>query len=97
MAPNLFVRLVSACGFCCPYAFLRAVRGRGHALVANRLGVHPFTVYYWRRKEKEGRCKCGHHPLCAKDRLGEIPRLPLVEIREGVQDPFVNGSVSLRR
>lgn len=90
MSYTLVRTLITAMGFCCPYAFFRAVRGRSHPMVANRLGISRETVKYWRRKVRQGRtiCECTKH--CAKARFdGEVPRIDLLSLREGVSDPFV--------
>lgn len=76
-------------GFCCPYAFFRAVRGRSHQQVSDRIGSGRGTLYYWRRMIKDGRCKCTGADSCALKRFGEIPRVELPRLREGLSDPFV--------
>lgn len=94
MAPNLLLRLVRACGFCCPYAFFRAVRGRSHGQVADRLGVHKQSIAYWRRKIKKGECQCERRNECALVRFkNEIPRVSLVGLREGTKDGFVEWTI----
>jgi len=90
MAPTLLNRLIKSMGFCCPFAFFRAVRGRSHGKVADRLGVSRQAIYYRRRQVKEHECVCEDRANCASRRFnGEIPRLPLTQIREGTSDPFV--------
>lgn len=58
-------------------------------MIAERVGVVEWTIYYWRRKVKEGRCRCTGADSCAKRRFGEIPRLDLSRLGKRGSDPFV--------
>lgn len=92
MPYTIFRTLVESMGFCCPYAFIRAVRGRSHPQVASRLGVSPETIKYWRKKVRRYATSCLHpdQKRCAYSRFKrEIPRIELLSLREGVSDPFV--------
>lgn len=90
MPATIIKTLISAMGFCCPYAFFRAVRGRSHPQVAKRLGVSRETIKYWRRKVRRHITVCKGVDKCAFQRFGgEIPRLDLLSLRERITDPFI--------
>lgn len=91
MTQTIFITLVKAMGFCCPYAFLRSMRGKQHHLLATKLGVSRDTIRYWRKKIRrfELTCKYDGDPKCPLKRFGEIPRVDLDLLRVGLRDPFV--------
>lgn len=91
MPYDIIRTLVRAMGFCCDFAFWRAVRGRSHQKVADRLGVSRNTVRYHRGKIRRKQTDCKECENCAYARFkGDLPRVELSSLREGVSDPFVD-------
>ena len=89
---TLFRQLVAAMGFCCPYAFIRAMRGTAARVIAAKLGVHFRTISYWRKKLRTGECRCGNETHCAEKLYYDVPRLSVDDLSvrgEGRGDPFV--------
>lgn len=55
---SLMRTLCLAEGACCPYAYLIATGDLSSKCIADRLGIAPRTVRYWRGQVKKGKCKC---------------------------------------
>jgi len=61
---SLMRMLCLAEGACCPYAYLIATGDLSSKQIADRLGVAPRTVRYWREQVRKGRCTCEGNGKC---------------------------------
>jgi hypothetical protein len=86
---NLIRPIIRSMGFCCTYAFIRAVRGRSHGTVSRKIGLSPTTIRLYRYDVRDGRCVCPQLKNCALKAYEEIPRVDLNSLGKGGSDPFV--------
>lgn len=54
--------LCDGLGYCCPYAFFRLYKRT--AMIADRLGVTPRAIRYWKAKYRAGELQCERKDRC---------------------------------
>lgn len=68
MPQHLFEDLCHVEGFCCPFAYLRAVKAIRTGVLAKHLGIDPRSLRRWREKFKAEELHCLNEGLCQKNR-----------------------------
>ena len=82
-------------GYCCLYAYFSLYRQ--NRLIAARLGIHRWTVWYWKRKYDNGELTCQCNGKCMKDKLPELKQALKIIRSEAASSEDPSASPSPRR
>lgn len=64
MRPTVEALVTQGLGYCCLWAFFRLFRRT--AMIAERLGVSPRAVRYWKSLYNSGALRCQRCPRCMR-------------------------------